>query len=173
MPERDWHGRFVKSSNPSPSLIQVKSFKKPKLESEIPPVVDLKVTNPVTYLKLWWKKIMSGEGISIRIHPVTAILLVLTLSSSSFFFGRFFQLKSDLLETYLPQFASVSTIEAAFTGKLYISEGKYYLTQSESQALLIKPGQLNISSYTHQNVFVSGKFNPLNRSLSLTNISIQ
>ncbi len=177
-PVRDRFGRYVSVKNSDsppapPSLVQVTTYKKPILRSEIPPVIDLKVTNPVTYLKLWWKKIMSGEGISIRIHPVTAVLIAISVTGGSFFLGRYLQLRSDLLEKYLPQFAGINSIEAAFTGSLYASEGTYFLTQSESQSIRIKATNQNLSPYLSQKVFVSGKFDPLTRSLTLTTITTQ
>jgi len=40
-----------------------------------PLLVDVKVTNPVTYLRRWWEKVIGNEGISlsVKIHPLTAI----------------------------------------------------------------------------------------------------
>ena len=170
-PARDQNGRFVKGNSSTPSLLEVKSITKNTIKnSELPPVVDVKVSNPLIYIKLWWKKIMSGEGISIRIHPFTVILIVLTLSSSSFFFGRYIQLRSELLETYLPQFSNISKINAGFTGKLYLSEGNYYLTQGETQSLLLKQGKLNLLPYVNQFIFISGKFDPLSHTLHPTDI---
>lgn len=178
MPQsRDWHGRFVshkqvESSHSSPSLIEVTTFKKPKLKSDIPPVIDLKITNPVTYLKLWWRKIMSGEGISIRIHPITAILIALSVTGGSFVLGRYMQLRSDLIEKYLPQFAGINSVDAAFTGTLYSAEGLYYVTQAESQSIRLKPATMNMSPFISQRVFVSGKFDPLTRTLTITTINL-
>lgn len=178
MPQsRDWHGRFVShkqvdSPGNAPSLIEVTTFKKPKLKSEIPPIVDLKITNPVTYIKLWWRKVMSGEGISIRIHPVTAILIAISVTGGSFFLGRYLQLRSDLIEKYIPQFAGINSIDAAFSGTLYAANGQYFLTQGESQAVRIKPNVTDMSPYLSQRVFVSGKFDPLTRQLNLTTINL-
>lgn len=41
-------------------------------------MVDVKVTNPVTYLKLFLKKLLKNEGIDIRlkIKPLTVIAMV-------------------------------------------------------------------------------------------------
>lgn len=47
-----------------------------------PDLLNFRITNPVTYLRLWWKKVMSKEGIDFRfrIHPVTAVILAPFLS---------------------------------------------------------------------------------------------
>ena len=43
-----------------------------KLPSD-PPLVDVKVTNPVTYFKKWWAKIIGNEGIDFRLKEFVGI----------------------------------------------------------------------------------------------------
>lgn len=49
-------------------------------------LVNVTVTNPFTYLKNWWSRVMANEGVDMRfrIHPLTAFLFAL-----SFGFGGF------------------------------------------------------------------------------------
>src|SRR3990167_3955862 len=56
-----------------------------------PPLVDVKVTNPVTYFKMWWNKIIGNEGIDFRFHikPVTAIIIAVVMATIGFGVGRF------------------------------------------------------------------------------------
>ena len=46
-------------------------------KSSDPPLVDIKVTNPITYLKSWWAKVMGKEGIALKldlhVRPLTAL----------------------------------------------------------------------------------------------------
>ena len=77
---------------------------KPDLRKKEQPVVDLKVTNPVTYLKKWWKRVMSNEGVDFRfrIRPLTAIAISVVVAALYFGVGRikmpfdipFFELKT-------------------------------------------------------------------------------
>ena len=63
-----------------------------KINTTDPPdLVNLKVSNPLVYIKYWWKKIMANEGIDVRVRarPVTvfgiaviAFSLALAIASS-------------------------------------------------------------------------------------------
>lgn len=72
-------------------------------------LINLKVKNPVTYLKIWWKKVMSKEGIDLRfkIHPVTAILITAIIALGSFGIGRaslftYFPILNKIISTSTP-----------------------------------------------------------------------
>lgn len=56
-----------------------------------PPLVDVKVSNPIIYLKKWWQKVIGNEGVDIRfkIHPLTAIAVAVIVASIGFGVGRF------------------------------------------------------------------------------------
>src|SRR5258708_14015908 len=47
---------------------------KPTVE---PDLINFKVSNPITYLRLWWKKVIANEGVNIKIKPLTAIILTI------------------------------------------------------------------------------------------------
>ena len=59
-------------------------------ETSDPPLIDIKVTNPVTYFKKWWAKIIGNEGIDFRLHfrPLTAIAIALVIITVGFGLGR-------------------------------------------------------------------------------------
>ena len=56
-----------------------------------PPLVDVKVSNPVTYLRRWWDRVMGKEGVDFRftIHPITAFLIAFGVASAFFGIGRY------------------------------------------------------------------------------------
>jgi hypothetical protein len=90
-----------------------------------PPLIDVKISNPVTYLKLWWKKVMGEEGVyfSFRIHPITAFLIAFAFAVGFFGAGRYSVnipfLKYEVEGTTKPTTVSESIWkETAFTGKL-------------------------------------------------------
>ncbi len=59
------------------------TVEKPDLREKEKPLVDLKVTNPITYIKSWWKKIIGNEGIEVKIKakPLTVIAMtIITLT---------------------------------------------------------------------------------------------
>ena len=118
---RDSHGRFVAGQKAAPQTPFVSvSSPKPDARKTIPPLVNLQIANPVTYLKLWWKKVMGQEGIDVhfRIHPITAIILTSMIATGSFAIGRF-TLPAPIIK-YLPQLAPSPSPnpwkEAAYTG---------------------------------------------------------
>ena len=151
---RDTHGRFA--------------------EKGTPPMVSVTVTNPVTYLKLWWKKVMGNEGIDIRfrVAPLTALTLGLILAAGSYSLGRF-TVPSQIVK-YLPQLAVLPTPtpnpwrETAFSGTLRFSEAtqKFYLATSSSEAITLEvPIDVNLKSYIGRRIFATGRLNTVTRIL--------
>lgn len=69
---------FAQNSNPVSNFQDDRS--RPAPRSEDPPLVNIKVTNPVTYFKNWWSRVIGNEGIemkaSLKIRPLTAFLLL-------------------------------------------------------------------------------------------------
>ena len=72
-----------------------------------PPLIDVKVTNPVTYLKRWWKKIIGNEGMSItiKVRPITAILGITLFLAFLFGIGKL--VLPDIIKTPFFQFEKV------------------------------------------------------------------
>src|SRR6185369_15338232 len=78
---RGAHGQFGKRQvesvqanpyvSPGTTKIEAKVTKPP-----IPDLVNFRVTNPIVYLKLWWKKVLADEGMDIRVkvRPLTVIV---------------------------------------------------------------------------------------------------
>jgi len=92
------------------------------------PLVEVKVTNPVTYLKNWWSKVMGKEGIdfSFRIHPVTAVAIAVAVALVSFGAGRFSInipfLKYEVVNSPVPTPTPSIWKETAYTGTLQKSK---------------------------------------------------
>ena len=61
------------------------------LRKKEPPLVDVKVTNPLVYIKSWWKKIIGNEGIDLRlkVRPLTAIAITIIVVTVSLGIGKF------------------------------------------------------------------------------------
>ena len=145
---------------------------------KIPPMVDVKVTNPVTYFKLWWEKVMGKEGVyfSFRIHPITAFLIVFGFSAGIFSVGRYSVnipfLKYEAVETAKPTAtADVVWKETGFTGKLQFSEKeqRFFLLTTSSEAIVLSvPQNLDLTSLVGKRIFAIGEYNKAQRLLKVT-----
>ena len=143
-----------------------------------PPLVDVKVTNPVTYLKNWWAKVMGEEGVDFRfrIHPITAVLCVFAVAVAAFGVGRYSInipfLKYEVIKTSSPTPQALWK-ETAFTGKLQysVASGKFFLLTTSSEAITLSvPENLNLTSLVGKRIFAVGEYNKTARLLKVTDI---
>jgi hypothetical protein len=158
---RDAHGRFVKAGKKADLVSEIKS--------STPPLVNFQITNPVTYLKLWWSRIMRGEGIDFRFraHPVTAFVITAIIASAAFGLGRL-TLPAPIIQ-YLPILASPPPSptpdpwkETAYQGTLRFSSvtQKYYLSTTSSQAITLEvPPSIDLAKLVGKKIFAVGKYN--------------
>ncbi|MEK7550956.1 MAG: hypothetical protein AAB535_04225 [Patescibacteria group bacterium] len=143
-----------------------------------PPLVDVKVTNPVTYLRRFWQKVMDGEGVDFRfrIHPVTAVLCVFAIAVAAFGAGRY-SIKIPFLKyEVIP--TSVSTTqevwkETAFTGKLQysVTGDKFFLLTTSSEAITLSvPKGLDLMTLVGKRIFAVGQYNKSERLLKVIDV---
>ena len=134
-----------------------------------PPLVSLVVSNPVTYFRIWWKKVIAGEGIDLklRIHPLTTLILAILLLMGGFGVGRLtFPPQSPIIK-YFPQLAPSPTPnpwqETAFTGILHYlpTADRFSLeTRSSTSALLLTvPSSINLTPYIGKRLLLYGLYN--------------
>lgn len=140
-----------------------------------PPLLSFQVTNPVTYLKLWWKKIMANEGVDVRlrVRPLTALAMVVILSGGSFVLGRITLPASSPIVKYVPQLAPSPSPnlwrEAAYTGTVRQSGTRYYLTTSESEAITLEaPANVNLDKLLNRRILAVGNYNSMTKVLRVT-----
>lgn len=153
---------------------------KTDLRKKEPPLVDIKVSNPVTYLKSWWKKILGNEGIDLRfrIKPLTAIAISIIVITVSMGIGRFvLPFNIPFFEyaapTPLPTPASTPQNgggwrETAFSGELRFTstEQRYYLQTASSEAILLEvPKTIDIKKLVSKRIFATGLFHDQKRLL--------
>lgn len=142
-------------------------------KTKVPPLVDLKVTNPIEYIKLWWKKIIGNEGVEFKlvVHPLTAIAIALAIASVGFGLGRFvfpFSIPFFKYEQVgSPTPAPADWKETAFTGTLHFSSStsKYLLiTSSASEAITLQvPENFDLTELVGKRVLVVGSYNKSGR----------
>lgn len=144
----------------------------PAASASDPPLIDVKVTNPVTYLKKWWAKIIGNEGIDFRLHfhPLTAMAIALVIISVSFGLG---------LQVAPPPAGGPSPTptpelvfkDTAFVGTLHYSDPttKFYLvTTSSAEAItLIVPPNIDLNPLVGKRVFAAGAYSKSARTLQV------
>lgn len=136
-----------------------------------PPLVDVKVTNPVTYLRRWWSKVMSKEGVSFsfKIHPITAVLITATISIIAFGAGRYsINIPLFNYQVIPTPSASAKALEdsiwkqTAFTGKLQysVTTSKYFLVTTSSEAITLdNQSNLELLSLVGKRILAVGDYN--------------
>src|SRR3989344_8329340 len=141
-----------------------------------PPIVDVKVRNPITYIRKWWKKVIENEGIyfSFRVRPLTALAITLVVTSLTLGIGKFVLPFSIPFFEYNPSpdepilHTPEPWKETAFTGTLRYSEatGKYYLVTTASEAITLQvPENIKLSPYVGRRIFATGKYYKATRTL--------
>ena len=158
----------------SEGLISAKKIKK-DLRMKEPPLVDVKVTNPLTYIKSWWKRIIGNEGIDfrLRVKPLTAIAISVIILSITMGIGRFvFPFKIPFF-VYTTGEGGANLDEeqyreTAFTGELrhVLLTDRYYLTTSSSEAInLTVPENVDLKDFVGRRIFATGKYHEATRTL--------
>lgn len=148
----------------------------PPKKKEEPPLVSLRVTNPIVYIKKWWKNVTANEGIDFRfrVRPLTAIALTAVIASIGFGVGNF------VLPYKLPFFEYKPTPtpapsewrETAYIGTLKYSEAtkKFFLvTSSSAEAITLDvPDNLNLSTLVEKRIMAAGNYSKAKRLLVVT-----
>ncbi len=141
-----------------------------------PPFVSFSITNPVTYIRKWWKGVMDGEGVDLKlkIHPMTAVLIVLAVGGASFGIGRLAVpapiLKYiPILATPLPTASPNPWVETALTGILQKQGNQYYLVGTQTQAIRLEvPTGVLLDTSVGKRILASGEFNASTQVLKVS-----
>lgn len=157
---------MTKSSNP---FIDVDTSK-PDLRKKEEPLISLRITNPITYIKSWWKKVMNKEGVDFRfkIQPLTAIAMTIIIATIGFGVGQFTITKQKPYVHYTPFTQPTPTPtpnpwrDTAFSGTLRFSKkmGKFYLLTNSSEAINITVLEnVDLEKLIGRRIFATGEYN--------------
>lgn len=150
-----------------------------------PPLVDVKVTNPVTYLRRFWEKVIGNEGMELKItiKPLTTIFGVALLGTIAFGFGEFVipkGFKIPFIEfsgfpttTSTPAIEEVVWKETGFTGKLQYSatSSKYFLITTSAEAITLDvPENLNLFTLIGKRIFAVGEYDKKTKILRVIDV---
>lgn len=155
---------------------------KSNMGSSEKPLVEVKVTNPLVYLKNWWNKVVNNEGVDFRFHirPLTAIAIAVVVASLGFGVGRFvippginipfFEYKNVTSPT--PKATINPWKETAYTGTLQFSKvaGKFYLMVTSSSELITLevPENIDLTDYVGKRILAIGNYNKNLKILEVT-----
>lgn len=144
-----------------------------------PPFISFSITNPVTYIRKWWKGVMDGEGVDLKlkIHPFTAVLIILAVGGASFGVGRL-AVPEPILK-YIPILATPQPsatpnpwVETALTGMLQKQGETFFLLGNETQAIKLEIVQaIELESYIGKRILASGQFNAQSATLKISTAS--
>lgn len=116
-----------------PPPIQVTKIEKYSEQND-PPMVDLKVSNPVTYFRKWVDKLLKNQDIDLRlkIKPFATIGLMLAfgmVGGTAFSIGRYL----------FPNSSPIFHREVIYQGNIQITEKGIFLTLPNSDMYTLKP----------------------------------
>lgn len=134
------------------------------------PLVQVTVSNPIAKFQNWVTKLISNEGVDlkIRIHPLTVLAVAGIVAAGGFGLGRFSLPPESPIVKYIPQLIEKPTPtpnpwrETAFTGSLRYSSmtKKYYLEAGDGEAITLEvPGTITLSKYVGRRIFATGTLN--------------
>lgn len=163
-----------KIENPFISVEKIK----PDLRKKDPPLVDIKVSNPITYIKSWWKRVVGNEGMEIRIKikPLTAILITVIVVTLCLGITKvvlpfkipFLEFNSEATPT------PVAYRQTAFAGILRFTEsnGKYFLETNSAEAINLEiPENINLDKFIGSRIFATGQYSDSERVLIVSDVS--
>lgn len=186
--KRDTHGHFVKNdhltntegeSNPTnghnpniPLPIQLTQDNKYS-EKNDPPLVDVKVTNPVTYFKKWLASLLKNEGIDIhiKIKPLTVITALAALSIT---YGAGYNLGLKQASSALfPNSSPILHRAIIYQGVIQLSDnGQYYLSLPDNTLWILRPtsSNINLANYANKLVTVKGNLTSEKNVINVTEV---
>lgn len=150
-----------------------------------PDLLDVKITNPLVYIKYWWKRIMANEGLDLRLRarPITVFGVAIIAFSLAFGLG------GVVLPTFLPwikinnatvygtptptppsQILKDTALKGTLT-KTNTEPTKFYLVTTSTEAVtLIVPDGFNLTSLVGKRILVVGMYDLKNKKLEVKDI---
>lgn len=151
---------------------------------DAPPIVDIKVNNPLTFFIRWWKRVISNEGITIKVKPLTAIILtiiIVGLTTGGYglagilWFVNKTPLKNTPLIEYIPQPNATPNPwrQTAFIGTLRSNaRGFAFLTTTEGEGITLQlPSNVNLDPYINRRILATGLYNESTHTMQIPSAS--
>ncbi|KKP38723.1 hypothetical protein A2130_01305 [Candidatus Woesebacteria bacterium GWC2_33_12] len=179
-------GKFVSKVDPTKlPPISVTTNNPTSVSTTNPPdLVSLKITNPLVYIKYWWKRIMANEGLDMRIKvkPLTIFGVALILFSLAFGLGgvvlpTFFPwmkfndgTTATASPTSQPQILKDTALKGTLT-KTNTNPVKFYLITTSTEAVTLEiPVGFNLISLVGKRILAVGSYDSKNKVLEVEDI---
>ena len=179
-------GKFVSKEDPTNlPPISVSVNNPTSVNTTNPPdLVNLKVTNPLVYIKYWWKRIMANEGIDMRFRmkPLTVFGVALIAFSLAFGLGgvvlpTFFpwmKINDGTVATSTPTPQPELLKDTALKGtltKTNTNPPKFYLITTSTEAVTLEvPVGFNLTSLVGKRILAVGSYDSKNKVLEVEDI---
>ncbi len=149
-----------------------------------PDLVNLKVTNPLVYIKYWWKRIMANEGIDMRFRmkPLTVFGVALIAFSLAFGLGgvvlpTFFpwmkfhnSIITTPTNTPTPEILKDTALKGTLT-KTNTNPPKFYLITTSTEAVTLEiPVGFNLNTLVGKRILAVGTYDSKNKVLEVKDI---
>jgi hypothetical protein len=184
--KRDSDGKFVPKEDVTKlPPISVSVNNPTSVNTTNPPdLVNLKVTNPLVYIKYWWKRIMANEGIDMRFRmkPLTVFGVALIVFSLAFGLGgvvlpTFFpwmkinnSIVTNQTPTPQPELLKDTALKGTLT-KTNTNPPKFYLITTSTEAVTLEiPVGFNLSSLVGKRILAVGTYDSKNKVLEVEDI---
>ena len=183
---RDRGGKFASKDDPTKlPPISITTNQTGSVNTSNPPdLVNLKVTNPLIYIKYWWKRIMANEGIDMRFRmkPLTVFGVALIAFSLAFGLGgvvlpTFFPwmkfnsgITTTPITTPTPEILKDTALKGTLT-KTNTTPVKFYLITTSTEAVTLEiPVGFNLSSLVGKRILAVGSYDSKNKVLEVEDI---
>ena len=183
--KRTVHKPVLKGNSINLPPISITTNKPTSVNTTNPPdLVNLKITNPLVYIKYWWKRIMANEGIDLRLRarPLTVFGVALICFSLSFGLGgvvlpTFFPwMKIEDIKTSIQTGTPIPVIlkDTALKGTLTKTNSnppKFYLITTSTEAVTLEiPVGFNLTSLVGKRILAVGSYDSKNKVLKVEDI---
>jgi hypothetical protein len=184
--KRDADGKFVPKEDVTKlPPITITTNNPTSVNTTNPPdLVNLKVTNPLVYIKYWWKRILANEGLEmkIKVKPLTIFGLALIIFSGVFGLGgvvfpMFFpnlKFNNSIVTTQTPTSEPQLLKDTALKGtltKTNTNPVKFYLITTSTEAVTLEiPIGFNLNSLVGKRILAVGTYDSKNKVLEVEDI---
>lgn len=182
---RDSSGKFVSKVNPlKVPPISVTTNTDQRVSTANPPdLVNVKITNPLVYIKYWWKRIMANEGIDLRLRvkPLTVFGVSLIAFSLAFGLGGVvlpvafpgFKLNGIISPSPTPTPETIwkdTALKGTLT-KTNTEPVKFYLVTTSTEAVTLEvPVGFNLITLVGKRILAVGTYNSKDKVLEVEDI---
>lgn len=180
---RDSSGKFVSKTDPLKVPPITVTSETGRVNTTNPPdLLNVKITNPLVYIKYWWKRIMANEGVDLRLRvkPITAIAFAIVAFSLTFGLGGvvfpfafpWLKINNGIVATPTPtpEIWKDTALKGTLT-KTNTNPIKFYLVTTSTEAVTLEvPVGFNLITLVGKRILAVGTYNSKDKVLEVEDI---